>query len=538
MHVSHAISCLLLSAIAAEAADPQAIPTFNCVGLYWKVDGGATDNRCGVQYRANGETTWREAMPLWYDATDHPKMAEHSREYRGSIVGLKPGTAYEVKLTLSKGGTADVAVSTWSDAFKVARTVTIPADAKQPYAITEGGSAADGYVVYTCAPGTVFDAKGEADANLQVNASWVILRGLTLKNAKANGVVLGDVQDIVVEQCDISGWGRTADDCPFGVNLDSALFSHSDKLQRIVIQDCKLHHPRSNSNSWTEERPHDGKQTKHPIGPQTISFVGGLGRYVVRRNQIWSDPAHKFNDTMGEVHNFSYGGFPNRDSDVHDNQVANAYDDGIEMEGADMNVRVWGNRFDDVYGAVGCATSSLGPIYIFRNVMNSSRKGPKNDDDGNKGSYLVKIGNEDHAWGMGSIFIFHNTMLQPPARPGFSGSSGGNSGILFTSDKKQQSFITSRNNILQVRDDHHPSINDPQLDPTNDYDYDLCNGSVKAREGAEAHGLHGVPQFDTSKQGEYPLLPGSPGRDAGVRLPNFNDGFAGAAPDIGAYEAH
>jgi hypothetical protein len=35
----------------------------------------------------------------------------------------------------------------------------------------------------------------------------------------------------------------------------------------------------------------------------------------------------------------------------------------------------------------------------------------------------------------------------------------------------------------------------------------------------------------------YQLAPNSPGYDRGARIPNFNDGFTGAAPDMGAHEA-
>ncbi|HVV46733.1 MAG TPA: hypothetical protein VHC72_16080, partial [Bryobacteraceae bacterium] len=35
---------------------------------------------------------------------------------------------------------------------------------------------------------------------------------------------------------------------------------------------------------------------------------------------------------------------------------------------------------------------------------------------------------------------------------------------------------------------------------------------------------------------EFQLRPGSAAEDAGVRLPNVNDGFTGKAPDLGAYE--
>ena len=305
----------------------------------------------------------------------------------------------------------------------------------------------------------------------------------------------------------------------------------------MIIQDCRLHHPRSNSNSWTEERQHQGKATKHPLGPQGITFLGSQGNLVVRRTKIYSDPAHKYNDGMGEVKNFSFAGFPNRDSDICDNDISNVYDDGAEIEGADMNVRIWSNRFDDVYGAVGSASCSLGPSYIWRNVLNSSRKGPASDADSNKGAYLVKLGNENETFTKGKIFVFHNTMLQPPPRTGFTETSGGNAGLLATSPTKHQSNITSRNNILFVRSPDRTVIKDSFKDPTNDYDYDLHNGVVSAAEGNETHGITGEPKYDTSKPAIFPLMPGSPGVDAGVRIPNFNDDFSGKAPDMGAFES-
>src|SRR5258706_7269017 len=37
--------------------------------------------------------------------------------------------------------------------------------------------------------------------------------------------------------------------------------------------------------------------------------------------------------------------------------------------------------------------------------------------------------------------------------------------------------------------------------------------------------------------GQYALAAGTPGFDQGARIPNFNDGFLGAAPDVGAAES-
>ena len=48
----------------------------------------------------------------------------------------------------------------------------------------------------------------------------------------------------------------------------------------------------------------------------------------------------------------------------------------------------------------------------------------------------------------------------------------------------------------------------------------------------------GVPVYAANRTaGDFSLTPDSPGFDAGVRIPNFNDDFRGEAPDMGAFEA-
>jgi len=80
---------------------------------------------------------------------------------------------------------------------------------------------------------------------------------------------------------------------------------------------------------------------------------------------------------MGADRNFSYEGYPNRDSDIYGNYVAYCWDDGLEIEGANMNVRVWGNYITETYHPIATASVSLGPLYIFRNVAYISRTGPR-----------------------------------------------------------------------------------------------------------------------------------------------------------------
>ncbi|MDA1192184.1 MAG: hypothetical protein O3A46_10945, partial [Candidatus Poribacteria bacterium] len=54
---------------------------------------------------------------------------------------------------------------------------------------------------------------------------------------------------------------------------------------------------------------------------------------------------------------------------------------------------------------------------------------------------------------------------------------------------------------------------------------------------AEPHGINAEPIYDPNNgEGEFALDPSSPGYDQGTLLNNFNDGFEGNAPDVGAFE--
>jgi hypothetical protein len=67
-----------------------------------------------------------------------------------------------------------------------------------------------------------------------------------------------------------------------------------------------------------------------------------------------------------------------------------------------------------------------------------------------------------------------------------------------------------------------------EAEGANDWDWDLYSGRVNGAPGQETNGVQGVPVYEpTHGDGGYRLAPSSPGFDDGVRLPGFNDGFAG-----------
>jgi len=293
-----------------------AIPTFHCLGLYWSPPGGAADKEVLVRYRAKGTPDWKEGLPMRY----HPIAGtdEDLTDYRGSIVHLTPGTNYEIKLTLAgTSTTTEFTADTWSEDFTVGETLRIE-NRDVPLEITESGTA-DRYRVYD-GRGAVIDVKHKHDNCITIDASYVIVRGLTLKGAgnadsksrKSIGAVLiAGGHDIVIEDCDISDWGRLNPETGFGFNCDSAVYSRCETLERLVIQRCKLHHPTFDGSNWYEP-----KYPTHSAGPQCISLFDAGGNHVIRYNECWSDMDHMYNDVIGGGSNGSYRGSPGPDSDI------------------------------------------------------------------------------------------------------------------------------------------------------------------------------------------------------------------------------
>jgi hypothetical protein len=506
---------------------PRAVATFESIGLYWKTQSGSKDNECQVRYRKFGTTEWRDGFPLWYD--------ERNNEYRGSVVHLEAGTHYEVELTLQR--TKDkrtIAVKTWDQEFPVSKQVELPETSRETLVLEESGTS-DGYVLYTHEPGrrAVNDVEGREFYNIKIEASHVIVRGLTLKNAMRTAVhVSKDSHDVIIEENDISGWGRVLPD-GWGKGPDSAIYAKGEAVERLVIQRNKIHNPRSDSNAWDEFR--DRTQSYHPSGPQGITIWDSGGNHVIRFNEIYSDPDHKFNDCIGGGRNYSKIGFPNKDSDIYGNVISHCWDDAIEAEGANANVRIWGNYIDLSYVMIAVAPTHVGPIYIWRNVADRSRKsGTRSMEDAKRGAFIKTQSKvvRGKYFGDGRIYVFHNTLIQ---RDGMNqGVSAGPARL-----GSLMSNLVTRNNIFHVNADYRPSIVGSEEVTSNDFDYDLFNGKILGGSGHQQHGIKAVPRYNPdNRAGEYRLDPSSPGYGAGVFIPNFSDGFTGAGPDMGAYEAN
>jgi parallel beta-helix repeat protein len=223
--------------------------------------------------------------------------------------------------------------------------------------------------------------------------------------------------------------------------------------------------------------------------------------------------------------------------DVYGNVIYDISDDCLEPEGACVNVAMWDNDLSNFHMGISVSPITVGPIYFFRNVM---WDWPNHSSPQSNASAL-KIGNSTE----GRQYFYHNTYCTPAAdQTGITPN-----GNFFNT--------VSRNNILYAS---WYAIEDTNNGGggTSSWDYDDIFTTYdnpaepryvkwanvryytlpewQAATGQETNGIDADPLFANLSGGDLMLLPGSPCIDRGEVIPNINDGYLGAAPDLGAYE--
>ena len=224
--------------------NPYCVPTFECLGVYYTVDSESPGD-CIVHYRMAGSAEWKEAFPLWFDKRD--------KQFRGSIVGLTPDTGYDIRLKC--GGIETVMKArTKSDVFPVGKITRLDDGVTdRELHITESGTP-EAWHLITPKEGahSVVDPENFKDNNIVIEASFVIVRGLELKNAARHGILIKEgIHDVVVEDCRFTFWGRGGGPRSFGNTggSDSAIYAERG-ASGLVVQHNLIENPRGASNDW------------------------------------------------------------------------------------------------------------------------------------------------------------------------------------------------------------------------------------------------------------------------------------------------
>src|SRR5690606_1183882 len=144
---------------------------------------------------------------------------------------------------------------TRSDHFPIGKTTLLPeGESDKTIVITESGSPnAYHLVTVPIDSRSVVNIKNVYDYGIEIDADYVIVRGLEIRNAKIHGIRINrDRHDIVIEQCYITFWGRIGGPITYG-NLegstDSGIYAEKGTWN-LTIQRNLLEDPRGASNDW------------------------------------------------------------------------------------------------------------------------------------------------------------------------------------------------------------------------------------------------------------------------------------------------
>ena len=166
---------------------------------------------------------------------------------------------------------------------------------------------------------------------------YVIVRGATL-GASQHGMFIGNHSNIIIENCDISNWGRGDKQAWRTLTLEFKLplarhqtFDYSTKPFIICY-----------SSNTGHKNP---LKTTTPDGPQGISWDNNKGNHVIRYNEIFSDEEH-LASTMPRTEKL-YHSVSSPNCDIYGNIINHCWDDGLELEGGGENLRVWNNYVDN-----------------------------------------------------------------------------------------------------------------------------------------------------------------------------------------------
>jgi hypothetical protein len=447
-------------------------------------------------------------------------------------------------LTAGSRKLASTLVTTWNENLPIGATVTLPTNSTSTLNISQSGTP-NGYRLYTFAPGgsATIDGNNTVDNLVVISGSYVILRGLTLKNARRNGVLItSSARNVVIEDNDIYNFGsEDPNDRGFACNGDAGIGSENrlwpanQGVQQLVIQNNRIHHPNFDSNSWEEQRTAGtacgpGGTGLHPAGAAAIILKDTGGNHVIRYNEIYSDLSHMFDDAITGGQNFSFNGNLRRDSDVYSNKVSHVWDDAIQTEGANRNVRVYGNYIEQTMVAIAAAPVSIGPLYVFRNV---ATKGIRSADKLSGYGWFWKTRNKSVDGtiaginiGGGRTYLFHNTLYRT--------STSDSINQMLSIDDISFVNVIARNNIINAKSQIASKFT--SMTESN-FDKDLFTDGHSNWALMEKQGIEANPVYDsTHTSGKYTLKQGSAGQDAAMVIPNFSDKFSGGAPDMGAQE--
>jgi len=404
-----------------------------------------------VRFRKVGATAWNPAQPLVYDdrAPNALMASVVPGNHRGVILSLEPGQPYEVQVrqgsdrydatgnTLSlEPSKASAALGDWTDVdvtiTRSGNTVTATPTTGTPVSIDATGV---DYAEFT--GGMV---RGGA---ITIAATGVILRDVAVLAPTASAIIFADgASDVRLIRPRISGWARNdigvkPASVGWGRQHDAAIELCRDHTTNhsVMVIGARCGFPRYHSNTWEHWNPSVGAPTEgygsHPYGPNFISVKRGsyLGGVYISGCSFAGDKRRPVDDVLNGDNNKTreIGGMgPN--AFMGHCYARGMADDGLEIEGSNQNVALYGNWFDlervanrsrSPRSGVSVSTGYWGPTVLARNVFRWTQAGFVGPVGQSEQGSAFKVQRAAGSSGIppdeqtGLVVLAHNTVFTP-----------------------------------------------------------------------------------------------------------------------------
>lgn len=520
-------------------------PTFTCLAIEWLIEGDNNHNGVvEVSYRQSGEEKWLAAMPLMRvppgsteDGT-RPTFIWRNK-HSGSIFNLKPDTEYEIRLSLNDpdGGRATEILT--------ARTRTIPREAENsrvvevnPQTLKQSAMRAEPGDVLLLSPGyygtfsMLVDGEPDKPIVLRADNTHPVI-GSTF-----NLVDLGNRKNVIIDGLTV--WGS--------IQLLGA--------ENVAVRYCKV----ESDYGIIAKRPPGCKNCY--IADNTVSYkmpwvaegIGHLSKWGGTANEgegiqitgpgnvICYNRVSGFRDGISTMEDL--GTFDQFCIDIHNNDVSECPDDGIEADFCMGNCRIMNNRITNCGMGLSSQPSLGGPTYFIRNVMYNLAMAPFKISRGSYGDVLlhntvIKLGNGFHNSGPASFWTvcLNNLCIGGSGRGKRSRYSGGEA-LAVALPHYNTTCVFDYNAVGAVNTTFSGIVEDEKFNSIEGLN-NLTGGKNNVQVGMDVFSADvEFPEtvFPERQSQDMRILSGSIAEDAALLIPNINDDFTGKAPDIGAYE--
>lgn len=520
-------------------------PTLTSLGVQMLITGDDNFNATvKVRYKKASATKWKTGMPLFRVHPENVQTDAPPPQFAGSIFDLKPGTKYDIELHAVDPDGTDVTKTL------TGTTRSVPGDPPNPHAVSVTDTASLQTALTNARPGDVITlASGTYGPYLDVSAGGAPGNPVVIRGQNRDSVIIdgGGCTGCNVIEYYNSGY----------VHLENLTIRNGERAVRVQTTGTtgnvfrRLHIENVTLGITTQDDANDyyvadnviEGRLKWPSVYKDDSGahanddgvnIHGSGN-VIAYNRISG-----FGDAMKTEQNLV------RDDDFYGNDVLWTYDNGVELDSCAGNCRAFRNRFTNTSATTSFQPIFGGPAYVFRNVIVNVADEP------------FKLHAEGGVSAPSGVLILQNTVVKAGSSLQLSTPSVAKN-VVFENNL----FIANPSDGFSVRWDA------PVVDVSDLLDYDgyypdgkfefgysgtgdnktyASFADVVAAGRLEQHGLLvGASNFASGlatpanyttllAPPDVTLAPSSLAVDKGTVIPNVDDGYRGAAPDLGALE--